>query len=59
MISSILKAGYTSLDAGCCLGQHLRKRLYGDALASRALYGIDLEAAFSTWARSSVLINNV
>lgn len=45
-VISRLKSGETYLDAGCCLGQDIRKLLYDGAPSSAALYGLDLEAPF-------------
>ena len=41
-----LKSGETFLDAGCCLGQYLRKLVFDGAPSSVALYGIDIVPAF-------------
>lgn len=43
---SRVKEGGTYLDAGCCLGQDLRKLLLDGAPSSSAFYGIDVEPAF-------------
>ncbi len=41
-----LKSGSSFLDAGCCLGQDLRKLLFDGAPSSDSLYGLDMEPAF-------------
>ena len=41
-----LKHNHTYLDAGCCLGQDIRKLIYDGAPSSAAMYGIDIEPAF-------------
>ena len=41
-----IKTGHSFLDAGCCLGQSLRRLLFDGAPSSNALYGLDIEPAF-------------
>ncbi|MCJ1378459.1 hypothetical protein MMC17_001558 [Xylographa soralifera] len=45
-IISRLKSGQTFVDAGCCLGQDLRKLLFDGAPSSASMYGMDIEPAF-------------
>lgn len=42
----MLKSGHSIVDAGCCLGQDLRKLLSDEATTSSAMYGLDNEPAF-------------
>ena len=45
-VLSRLKSGHSFLDAGCCLGQDLRKLLFDGVPPSSPMYGLDIEPAF-------------
>jgi SAM-dependent methyltransferase len=45
IVSALRTGDYNFLDAGCCLGQELRKLAF-DNVPPQVLYGLDLEAPF-------------